>query len=104
MKRLEVLKHLIGDWKPTTKKYSNITEQIRYVHRKLELLDENKVAFFQSRAKILKQEISDLHHQKQKKADADMARLRQKEVEMEYDKKTIDSLFAAGKQVKVTAE
>jgi len=53
-KRLELIRYLIGDWKPTTKKYSNITEQIQYIKKKLELLDEAKIMYFQKRADVLK--------------------------------------------------
>ena len=42
-KRLEVVKYLIGNWKPATKKYNTLTEQISYVQRKLELLNEAKI-------------------------------------------------------------
>ena len=31
MKRLELVNYLIGDWKPTLKKYSTMTEQIKYI-------------------------------------------------------------------------
>ena len=54
MKRLEVIRYLIGDWRATPKKYNTITEQIQYVHKKLELLNESKVAFFQKRAEVMK--------------------------------------------------
>jgi hypothetical protein len=40
MKRLELIHYLIGDWKPTPKKYNTVTEQVKYIHRKLELLNE----------------------------------------------------------------
>ena len=46
MKRLEIIKFLIGSWKPTPRKYTNMTEQIRYVSRKLELLNEAKIVYF----------------------------------------------------------
>ena len=60
MKRLEVIKFLIGNWKPTTKKYTTMTEQVRYVHKKLELLNEAKILHFQSRALVLKEEVDTL--------------------------------------------
>ena len=45
-KRLEVVKWLIGVWKPQGKKYSTMTEQVHYVQRKLELLNEAKILHF----------------------------------------------------------
>ena len=45
-KRLEVVKYLIGNWKPATKKYATMTEQVQYVQRKLELLNEAKILHF----------------------------------------------------------
>jgi hypothetical protein len=35
-----VIKHVIGDWKPTPKKYATITDQISYCQSKMELLNE----------------------------------------------------------------
>ena len=49
-KRLEIIKFLTGTWKPTTKKYNTMTEQVRYVQKKLELLNEAKIAHFKKRA------------------------------------------------------
>lgn len=46
MKRLELINYLVGEWKPTTKKYNTITEQVKYIHRKLELLNESKIMYF----------------------------------------------------------
>ena len=37
-----------------------MTEQIRYVSRKLELLNEAKIVYFQQRAAILKKEVEEL--------------------------------------------
>lgn len=45
-KRLDIIKYLAGNWKPTTKKYATMTEQVRYVQKKLELLNEAKIAYF----------------------------------------------------------
>ena len=44
IKRLEVIKYLIGNWKPVTKKYATITDQVAYVQKKLDLLNEAKIA------------------------------------------------------------
>jgi len=63
MKRIELVKYLIGNWKPTTKKYTTITDQMRYINKKLEILDENKIMYFQQRAQIVKQEVEDLRSQ-----------------------------------------
>ena len=63
MKRMELINYLVGDWKPTTKKYNTITEQVKYIHRKLELLNESKIMYFQKRADIIKQEVEDLRQQ-----------------------------------------
>ena len=57
MKRLELVKHLTGDWKSTNNKYSTVTEQVKYVRKKLELLDEAKILFLQNRAEKLNQEV-----------------------------------------------
>ena len=46
MKRIELIKYLIGNWKPTTKKYTTITDQMKYIQKKLEILDENKIMYF----------------------------------------------------------
>jgi len=61
-KRLEIIKHLTGSWKPTTKKYNTMTEQVRYVQKKLELLNEAKIVHFQKRAQQIKEEVEDLHN------------------------------------------
>lgn len=46
MKRLEVIKYMIGDWKSTNNKYHSMTDQISYIQKKLELLDESKIIYF----------------------------------------------------------
>jgi ABC-type transporter Mla subunit MlaD len=61
-KRLEIIKFLTGTWKPTTKKYNTMTEQVRYVQKKLELLNEAKIAHFKKRAEQIKEEVEDLHN------------------------------------------
>ena len=46
IKRLEVIKYLIGNWKPVAKKYATMTDQVAYVQRKLDLLNEAKIMHF----------------------------------------------------------
>ena len=65
MKRLDTIKHLTGDWKLANHKYANVTEQIKYVQTKLELLDEGKIGYFQKRAEILNQEVKEIVQQRQ---------------------------------------
>ena len=57
---MQVIKHLIGEWKPTAKKYTTITDQVTYCHKKLELLNEQKISFFQKRAEVVRKEVVDL--------------------------------------------
>lgn len=65
MKRLEVVKYLIGQWRPTTKKYTTMTDQIKYVQKKIELLNEAKLLHFQKRALVLKGEVDELRQSNQ---------------------------------------
>eukprot|EP00347_Sterkiella_histriomuscorum_P022022 403331958 len=58
-KRLNFIKHVTGEWKPTNK-YKTITEQIEYVQKRMELLDAQKLQFMQSRTKLLSEEILNL--------------------------------------------
>ena len=60
-KRLEIVKYLTGTWKPTTKKYNTMTDQVRYVQKKLELLNEAKIVYFQKRAQQIRAEVEELH-------------------------------------------
>ena len=88
MKRLELAKYLIGDWKSTNKKYSSITEQVKYVQKKLELLDESKIMYFQKRADVLKQEVEELRQQSHK--DPQNEPLKRKEAQLSHNKEIID--------------
>ena len=88
MKRLELAKYLVGDWKSTNKKYSSITEQIKYVQKKLELLDEAKIMFFQKNADILKQEVEELRQQSHKDPQNEL--LHRKERDLSHNKEIID--------------
>lgn len=54
MKRLELIRFLIGDWKTNSNKYNNITDMTNYVQKRLELLDEAKIVFFTKRAEIIR--------------------------------------------------
>lgn len=91
-KRMQVVKHLIGDWKPTPKKYATITDQVSYCHKKLELLNEQKIVFFQKRAEIVKKEVVDLFEQTMVGSDptGTLDKIKQRQNEMGHDKKTID--------------
>ena len=120
MKRLHLIQHLVGDWKPNNKKYSNVTEQIRYVQKKMELLNESKMVYFQKRAGVLKQEVAELQQQISRDpsslhrsgtmsmsvqpGQSALDKLEQRQGEIGHDKKTIDSLFATGKSVKGVCE
>ena len=100
MKRLELVKYLIGDWKSTSNKYISITDQIHYVQKKLELLDEAKIVYFQKRAIVLKQEVEDLYNQKQEGNDI----LNRKSTELGHKKEVIDQLYKNTKAVKHISE
>lgn len=69
MKRMEMIRYLIGDWKTNSNKYSNITDMVHYVQKRLELLDEAKIVYFTKRAEILRQEVNELLQTKSQDAD-----------------------------------
>lgn len=69
MKRLELIKYVVGDWKTDSKHYSSITELIKYMQRKLEILDEAKIVFLTKRAEFIRQEVADILLAKSKDAD-----------------------------------
>lgn len=64
---------------------------MKYIHRKLELLNEQKIMYFQKRADVLKQEVDDLHLQCVNDPSKD--KLNQRQMQMGHDKKAIDALF-----------
>jgi len=101
MKRLEIIKYLIGTWKPTPRKYTNMTEQIRYVSRKLELLNEAKIVYFQQRAVILKKEVEELRHS----AYLDPKnKLLTREKQLGHDHELIDKLYKQTSHLKQVAD
>lgn len=102
MKRMELVKYLIGDWKSTNNKYINMTEQIAYVQKKLELLDESKIVYFQKRADILKQEVEELLQQRQNDPGNDV--LNKRANELGHKKEVIDTLYKNTKSVKHISE
>lgn len=103
MKRLEVIQFLIGDWKSSNNKYVTMTEQIHYVQRKLEMLDEAKIIFFQKRAETLKKEIDELKEMSTT-GDHTSDVLMKKQSEMGYKKEEIETLYKNCKQVKFISE
>jgi hypothetical protein len=60
-KRIQVIEYILGEWKPTTKKYQNIGEQVEYCRKKLELFDEGKINYFLKRAEAVKEEVRDIY-------------------------------------------
>ena len=102
MKRLELVKHLTGDWKSTNNKYSTITEQVKYVRKKLELLDEAKILFLQNRAEKLNQEVKATWQATQQ--DAQQQLIDKRAREFGHSKEIIDQLYKNGKGVLPIAE
>lgn len=100
MKRVEVINYLIGNWKSSNNKFVNITEQVKYVQKRLELLDESKLVFYQQRADILKQEIDEVWKTKERDGDV----LNKKSTEVGGKKKAIEDLYNKTKTVKLTSE
>ena len=58
-KRLTSIKHVIGDWQPS-RRYKNVTEQVEYVQKRLDLLDASKMRVFKKRATLLISELIDI--------------------------------------------
>ena len=66
-KRLMVIKHFLGDWKPVIilflslwvqgLKYKTVTEQVEQVNKRLELLDQGKLQYLHKKAAILNEEL-----------------------------------------------
>ena len=103
MKRLELIKFLIGDWKSSNQnKYSTLTEQIKYVQKKLELLDEPKILYFQKRADVLNNEVKELWQSTQQDPQNEILAKRQRE--LGHNKEIIDSLYKNSKGVINIAE
>ena len=103
MKRLELIKFLIGDWKSSNQnKYSTVTEQIKYVQKKLELLDEPKILYFQKRADVLNNEVKELWQSTQQDPQNEILAKRQRE--LGHNKEIIDSLYKNSKGVINIAE
>lgn len=96
MKRLELIKFVVGDWKTDSKNYQSITELIKYLQRKMEILDEAKIVFLTKRAEFIRQEVVDLLQAKSKDADV----IKQKELEMGANKEVIEHLYTEAKGVK----
>lgn len=89
-KRLEIVKYLTGSWKPTTKKYNTMTEQVKYVQKKLELLNEAKIVYFQKRAAQIRAEVDELHT---KSNEDNKDKLQKREEAMGHNNELITKLF-----------
>ena len=100
-KRLEVIKYLIGNWKPVTKKYSTITDQVAYVQRKLELLNEAKILHFQKRASALRQEIDEISELGDRGGGD---KLQQREDQLGHNSELVSKLHASVKGAKPTVD
>ena len=104
MKRLELIKFMQGNWKPTNKKYLNMTEQISYVKTRLQLLNEAKIQHMQRRAQALSQEVEEIRQIYSKNNDPANEKLMAKYQEMSHDRELIDSLHNNAKRVKAISE
>jgi hypothetical protein len=51
-KRVHFIQHFVGDWKPSAK-YKNIPMQIEHVTKLLELMDSQRITFYQKRVETL---------------------------------------------------
>lgn len=100
-KRLEIIKFLTGTWKPTTKKYNTMTEQVRYVQKKLELLNEAKIAHFKKRAEQIKEEVEDLHN---KSNEDNKDKLQKREDQLGHNNELVTKLYKQARPVKVTLD
>lgn len=100
-KRLEIVKYLTGTWKPTTKKYSTMTEQVRYVQKKLELLNEAKIVYFQKRAQQIRAEVEELHATSN---DDAKDKLQKREDTMGHNTELMTKLFRLAKPAKATLD
>jgi len=89
-KRLDIIKYLTGNWKPTTKKYATMTDQVVYVQKKLELLNEAKIAYFHKRAATIKAEVEELH---QRSNEDNKDKLQKRENEIGHNNELITKLF-----------
>ena len=83
-------------------KYSTVTEQVKYVRKKLELLDEAKILFLQNRAEKLNQEVKATWQATQQ--DAQQQLIDKRAREFGHNKEIIDQLYKNGKGVLPIAE
>lgn len=51
-KRAHFIQHFVGDWRPSSK-YRNIAMQIEHVSKMLELMDSQRITFYQKRVETL---------------------------------------------------
>lgn len=58
-KRVNFIKHFVGDWRPSGK-YRNIAMQIEHVTKLLELMDSQRITFYQKRVETLLGELDEL--------------------------------------------
>jgi len=88
-KRLNFIQYTLGDWKQTSK-YKNLTQQVEYVQKRLELLDQNKIQQLQRRTTILGDDLMNLQGNP-------------KEIlALKHNKDQIDGLYKGAEKVKET--
>ena len=58
-KRLTCIKHVVGDWQPS-RRHKNVTEQVDFVQKRLDLLDAAKMRVFKRRATQMLMELEDM--------------------------------------------
>ncbi|CDW72269.1 UNKNOWN [Stylonychia lemnae] len=88
-RRLNFIKYVTGEWKPSNK-YKNMTEQIEYVMKRMEILDAQKLQFMQNRTKLLAEEILNLQGNTKEMRD------------LGHNKEEIEELYKGAIKVKTT--
>ena len=58
-KRVNFINHVLGGWKPTAR-FQTMTSQIKETQCFLDLLDSQKIAYFQKRVEIINGELDEL--------------------------------------------
>ena len=58
-KRVHFIKHVLGEWRPTPR-YKTLTDQLVQVQKLLDLMDANKIMYYQKRVDILLEELDSL--------------------------------------------
>ena len=96
-KRIHFIKHVLGDWRPTPK-YKTLTDQLVQVQKLLDIMDANKITYYQKRVDILLEELDSLTGKNKRITDDE------RKEKYGHPKELIEKLNTACLGVKLTLE